>query len=81
MMLACFSLSGEERHIMFEPIEKLRMEFKSNPLLWLWVALSLASTLTLFLHHDRIALALQIASLAMLIVVVYRRASFPSWKR
>jgi hypothetical protein len=67
--------------IMLEPIERPKIEFKSSPLPWLWVALSLISTVMLFLHHDRIAFASQIAALATLIVILYRRPSFPSWKR
>jgi hypothetical protein len=57
------------------------MDFKSFPLLWLWAALSLISTVLLFLHHDRLAFASQIASLATVIIVIYKRPSFPSWKR
>jgi hypothetical protein len=57
------------------------MDFKSFPLLWLWAALSLVSTVMLFLHHDRLAFASQIASLGTVVIVIYKRPSFPSWKR
>jgi hypothetical protein len=66
---------------MFEPIERPKIEFKSSPLLWLWLAFAFTSTLTLFLHHEAIAFAAQIAALTTLIIVVYRRSSFPRWKR
>jgi hypothetical protein len=66
---------------MFEPNERPKMDFKSSPFLWLWAALSLISTVMLFMHHDRIAFASQIVALATLIVILYKRPSFPSWKR
>ena len=66
---------------MFEPIERPKMSFKSNPLFYVGIALILVSSLMSILHHSGIALVLNMAALALIMVAAYKRPSFPSLKR